>query len=341
MAAILGMGNPLLDISAEVDMALVEKYGLKMADAILAEDQHQPLFAEMAALPNVQYVAGGATQNTIRVSQWMLQKAGATAYMGCIGKDAFGDKMKEATAKDGVLTPYMIDETEATGTCAVLVNGIERSLCTNLKAANNFKVAHLDVPANKALVESAKIIYSSGFFVTVSPESMERACQTAAKQGNTYCLNLAAPFIMQVPPFKQVLVKTMPYVDFLFGNETEAQTWADTEGWETTDISFIATRLSLIPTLKSKPRTVVITQGCDDTIVCVNGIVTRYPVIVLPKEKLVDTNGAGDSYVGGFLAALSEGLPMAKCCAAGAYAASVIVQHSGCAYPAKPDYTMA
>merc|ERR1712110_3345 len=116
-------------------------------------------------------------------------------------------------------------------------------------------------------------------------------------------------------------------------------TWAETEGWETTDIGFIATRLSLIPSAKARKRTVVITQGSDDTIVCIGGHITKYPVIKLPKEKLVDTNGAGDSYVGGFLAALSKGLDMEACCKAGAYAASVIVQQSGCTFPAKPDYT--
>merc|ERR1740123_1526550 len=108
-------------------------------------------------------------------------------------------------------------------------------------------------------------------------------------------MNLSAPFLMQVPPFKAVFVETMPYVDFLFGNETEALTWAETEGWETTNIKFIATRLSLLPSAKSRKRTVVITQGCDPTVVCINGNVSEYPVIALPKEKLVDTNGAGDS----------------------------------------------
>merc|ERR1712203_727262 len=106
-----------------------------------------------------------------------------------------------------------------------------------------------------------------------------------------------------------------------------------------TDIKFIATRLSLIPSSKSRKRTVVITQGCDPTIVCVNGRVSEFPVIALPKEKLVDTNGAGDSYVGGFLAGMVKGLPIADCCKAGAYAASVIVQQSGCTFPAKPDYS--
>jgi len=138
---------------------------------------------------------------------------------------------------------------------------------------------------------------------------------------------------MQVPPFKACFVETMPYVDFLFGNETEAKTWAETEGWETEDIGFIATRLSLIPSAKDRRRTVVITQGCDPTIVAINGHISEYPVVALPKEKLVDTNGAGDAYVGGFLAGLVSGLPIDRCCKAGASAASVIVQRSGCTFP--------
>jgi len=337
--SILGMGNPLLDISAEVDKALLDKYELLPGNAILAEEKHQPLFGEMVQQPNVQYIAGGATQNSIRVAQWMLQTPGSTAYMGCIGKDANGDKLKQACETDGVKASYMVDESTPTGVCATLITGIERSLCTNLNAANNYKASHCQQPENWKLVEEAGIVYSAGFFVTVSPEAIKLASEQKVKDGKIYCMNLSAPFLMQVPPFKKVFVETMPYVDFLFGNETEAATWAETEGWETNDVEFIATRLSLIPSAKSRKRTVVITQGCDPTVVAINGVITKYPVIVLPKEKLVDTNGAGDSYVGGFLAALSKGLDMAACCKAGAYAASVIVQRSGCTFPPKPDYT--
>merc|ERR1712188_134258 len=118
------------------------------------------------------------------------------------------------------------------------------------------------------------------------------------------------------------ILESLPMVDFLFCNETEAATFAETEGWETTDVKFIATRLSLIPLAKGGKRTVVITQGSDPTIVAINGHITEHPILALPKEKLVDTNGAGDSYVGGFLAALSKGLPIEECCKAGAYAAS-------------------
>merc|ERR1712127_178479 len=175
--------------------------------------------------------------------------------------------------------------------------------------ANNYKAEHCKQADNWKVVQGAKIIYSAGFFATVSPEAIKAASAEKAKDG-IYCMNLSAPFLMQVPPFKAVFVETMPFVDFLFGNETEARTWAETEGWETDDVAFIATRLSLIPSQKSRKRTVVITQGCEDTIVAINGKIAMFPVLVLPKEKLVDTNGAGDSYVGGFLAALSKGKSM-------------------------------
>lgn len=44
---------------------------------------------------------------------------------------------------------------------------------------------------------------------------------------------------------------------------------------------------------------VVITQGDQPTIVAVEGKITEYPVKALTKEQLVDTNGAGDAFVGG------------------------------------------
>jgi len=343
MAAILGMGNPLLDISANTDKATMDKYGLEAGGIILAEDKHQPVFKELAAKPDVKYIAGGATQNSIRVAQWMLQTAGSTAYMGCVGKDEYAEKLKAACKADGVDAHYMVNEATPTGTCACLIVDKERSLCTNLSAANEYKVAHAKQPENLKIVEQAKIIYSAGFFITVSPESIELASNQTVKSGAIYCLNLSAPFIVQVPPFRACLEATLPAVDYLFGNETEARAYAEAVGWESEDVEFIATRLSLVPMKdkggKSCQRKVVITQGCEATVVAVKGVVTKYPIIKLDAAKIVDTNGAGDAFVGGFLAALSKGKDVAACCKAGNHSASIVIQHSGCTYPAKPDYT--
>lgn len=37
----------------------------------------------------------------------------------------------------------------------------------------------------------------------------------------------------------------------------------------------------------------MITQGADPVVVAEDGKVKLFPVILLPKEKLIDTNGAG------------------------------------------------
>merc|ERR1719188_1628337 len=205
------MGNA---IPAEVTQETFDKYGLKPGDAILAEDQHKPLYDELAAMKDVKYIAGGATQNSIRVAQWMLQEPGMTAYMGCIGEDDFGKKLQDACKADGVQAQYLVDKSTPTGKCAVTILDKERSLTTELSAANNYKASHLKEPSQMQVLEKAKVVYSAGFFITVSPESMDIASEKAAEKGAVYCLNLSAPFIVQVPPFRAQLEKLLPTTDY-------------------------------------------------------------------------------------------------------------------------------
>ena len=58
----------------------------------------------------------------------------------------------------------------------------------------------------------------------------------------------------------------------------------------------------------------------------------------IAKDKIVDTNGASDAFVGGFLAALVEGKDLAKCVKCGIWAATKIIQQSGCTFPEKIDF---
>ena len=63
---VTGMCNPLLDISAVVPAAILEKYGVKAGDAVLAEDKHQPVYAELVKDYKVDYMAGGAPTGFLR-----------------------------------------------------------------------------------------------------------------------------------------------------------------------------------------------------------------------------------------------------------------------------------
>ncbi|XP_062227423.1 adenosine kinase 2-like [Phragmites australis] len=86
-------------------------------------------------------------------SQWMLQIPGATSYIGCIGKDKFGEEMKKNAQAAGINAHCYEDENApvGTGTCAVCVVGGERLLIANLSAANCYKSEHLKKPENPQL----------------------------------------------------------------------------------------------------------------------------------------------------------------------------------------------
>jgi len=336
---LMGMGNPLLDISNDVDKSYLEKYDVKLDSAILAEEKHVPIYDELRKMDGVKYIAGGATQNSIRVAQWMIGEAGQTAYMGCIGKDDFGQQLKDCATSDGVLVHYMEDEETPTGTCAVLVCEGERSLIANLAAANNFKETHLETSKAKEIVASASIYYSAGFFLTVSVESLLTVTKQAATENKIFCLNFSAPFIIDF--FADQVAAALPYADYVFCNESEAEAYGKKHGIgdDGKDLQAVALKVCGMPkTNGARGRTVIFTQGSKSTIVAKDGKVTEYAVTPLAPEALVDTNGAGDAFVGGFLAMLCKGESLEKCVNAGHWAAGVVIQNSGCCFPEKCEY---
>ncbi len=87
----------------------------------------------------------------------------------------------------------------------------------------------------------------------------------------------------------------------------------------------------------------VITQGSQATIVAVGGAdgasapgAGTYAVPAVNKAEIVDTNGAGDAFVGGFMSAYIKGQPLARCVDAGHYVAGVVIRRSGPTYPDVP-----
>lgn len=336
----MGMGNPLLDISAEVEQDILDKYDVKMDNAILAEEKHVPIYDELVKSYSPQYIAGGATQNSIRVAQWIMTangKPGESAYMGCVGTDAFGKQLEDCAAADGVKVHYMKDESTPTGTCAVLVKGGERSLVANLAAANNFKPSHLETPEARAIYESASVYYIAGFFLTVSVDSLKIVAEHALANGKTFCLNLSAPFIIDF--FADQVATALEYADYLFCNESEAAAYGKKHGLGE-DLKEVALKIAAGPKKGSTPRTVIFTQGSDSTIVACGGKVEEYKVVPLPKEELVDTNGAGDAFVGGFLAGLLAKKDVGDCVEAGHWAARFIIQQSGCTLTKACEYKL-
>ena len=238
-------------------------------------------------------IAGGAAQNTARGAQYILQP-NSTLYIGAVGKDKYADILRSACEKAGLKTEYLEVPDVPTGRCGVIITGRDRSLCTHLAAANEYKIEHLRRPEIWSLVQKAKVYFVGGYHLTVCPPAILALGEEAAKEDKPFVLSLSAPFIPMF--FKEPLEQTSPYWDYVIGNETEARGWAEGQGKETRDVKEIAKLMAELPKKNgTRKRTVVITQGTDPTVVVVQGEsdVKEYPVHKIDDKDICDTNGAG------------------------------------------------
>lgn len=221
--SVFGLGNPLLDLQTK-SPELLEKYGLKANDAILAEEKHEPLYDEVMKKSDVEYTAGGAAQNALRGASYMMAP-NSTVYVGCVGKDKYAEQLTASNDREGLRAEYLIDETTPTGTCAVILSNNDRSLCTRLGAANNYKLEHLKSPEIWKFVEGAKFFYVGGFHLTVCVPAILALGEHAAENNKVFIMNLSAPFLAQF--FKEQMDSVAPYWDYLIGNESEALAYAE------------------------------------------------------------------------------------------------------------------
>ncbi|AAS50933.1 ABR161Cp [Eremothecium gossypii ATCC 10895] len=323
------LGNPLLDISATVDPEYLERYSLKSNDAILVDaagdDGRMKIFDEMLEFPGMRYVAGGAAQNTARGAAYVLGRD-QVAYFGCVGRDQFSEKLMSANKAAGVSTFYQEEPEISTGKCAVMITGHDRSMVTDLGAANHFKPEHLDKHWN--VVESAKMFYVGGFHLTVSPEAIVKLGKHAQENGKPFVLNFSAPFIPQF--FRSALEQVLPYTTHIIANESEAASYAESFGLDCDREDLVSIAKHVIG---DSSRTVVFTHGLEPTIVVSPAGEAAYPVHPVDKEKIVDTNGAGDAFAGGFVAALVQGRDLPTAVDMGQWLAALSIQEFGPCYP--------
>eukprot|EP01105_Mastigella_eilhardi_P012214 TRINITY_DN2802_c0_g1_i1.p1 TRINITY_DN2802_c0_g1~~TRINITY_DN2802_c0_g1_i1.p1 ORF type:complete len:550 (-),score=182.50 TRINITY_DN2802_c0_g1_i1:91-1740(-) len=343
MAALVGIGNPLLDTSINTTTAMLDKYHLNRGEAILASPCHMPLFPEVMADPNVACIPGGSALNAMRAFQWMSQRPFQSAFIGSVGQDSNGQLLKRIVAEAGVTSLFMETTAEPTGVCAVLVTDKERNLVTNLGAAEKFQHNHYLSPLVQKYVTDAKVLYTEGFFLTVSCESLVAIGEHASATNKPFAFNLSAEFLITVDPFFQSMQKVMPYVDFLFCNHTEALTFGKRLSFSQ-DLEVLAQQIANLPKKNMKrQRTVIITRGAEATIVCYTGKVLKMAVPRCTKEEIVDTNGAGDSFVGGFLSELVPGvmlddIDIRACVRSAQYCAMQCIKVAGCNFHGLPQY---
>ncbi|KAI1168541.1 Ribokinase-like protein [Nemania serpens] len=103
--------------------------------------------------------------NTARGAQYLLP-ANSVVYLGGVGDDKYAAILRDAVKQVGLRVEYRVDPKTPTGRCGVVITDDNRSLCTDLAAANLYDVDHLRSPEIWALAENADFYYVGGYHFT-------------------------------------------------------------------------------------------------------------------------------------------------------------------------------
>lgn len=238
-----------------------------------------------------------------------LAKMGADVSMvGGVG-DAFGEELIRTLAGYGVNTDYVRRYPDVSSGIAVIVvaDGDNRII---LDSGANGKV-------DRALVDEAFRKAAPGDYLVVQLEigmdTVRYAMARAKELGMVTVLNPA--------PAAELPADIFENCDFFMPNQTEAAYYTGIYPVDEQSARRCAAELG-----QKGVRNVVITMGEEGSA----GIFgDRFVKISAARVKAVDTTAAGDTYVGAFVSALSEGAPMEQAMQFAGAAASISVTRSG------------
>ncbi|TVR66157.1 MAG: hypothetical protein EA427_16755 [Spirochaetaceae bacterium] len=127
---VYGIGNPLMDVLAEVEEAELRELALKKGTMALIDDETGENILRFLGDRDRTYQSGGSCPNTINT----LAALGVAASLsGCVGMDELGAKYTERLLDDGVVSDVTA-RAGVTGTSIILVTpDAERTMGTRRK----------------------------------------------------------------------------------------------------------------------------------------------------------------------------------------------------------------
>ena len=337
--SLIALGNPIVDITVSIDKDTLQNYGLEYRGTIFCNEKTQKFLDELDKKPIVTYTPGGSVMNTLRVCSWILNMNQSESgrhritMLGAVGNDIYKDKIFNSL-KDAKVEPMLEILQERTSRCGVGIYKKDRCLVPDIQASKKLTKEFIEEKLDS--IYQHDILLIEGYYLKENFDLCKFLCQEFKKQNKLVILTLSAVCIVQYHIDKIKEIADMS--DMVIGNMEETEVFAGGK-----NAIFQDTYEKVHKMLSPRNRLLVVTCGSHG-VYCskynyqsmrLDLILQCFPNFV-KNDEIVDLNGAGDAFLGGFLAMYLKGNTNNKlfsCCKAGNDAASVILRNVGCTYP--------
>ena len=337
--SVIALGNPIVDITVQIDKDTIQNYGLEWGRTVFNNDLTQKFLDDINKKPIVTYTPGGSIMNTLRVCSWCLHmnQNDAGKYkitmLGAVGNDVYKDKIINSL-KEAKVEPLLEFKQQKTSICGVGIYKKDRCLVPDIQASKNISKEFIEDKKNE--IFNHEVLLIEGYFLRENFDLCKFLCEEFNREQKLVILTLSAVTIVQ--QYLDKIKEIANMCDMIIGNMEETEVLAGGK-----NAVFQETYEKVHKILSPRNRLLVVTCGSHG-VYCskynyksmrLELILQCFPNFV-KNDEIVDLNGAGDAFLGGFLAMYLKGNRdnrLFSCCRVGNDAASVILRNVGCTYP--------
>ena len=307
---IVGIGNAIVDLIAEVDDSYLEKNSINKGSMSLVDYDVSNRIGNEVDI--VKTIPGGSVANSIVcIAQQNLK----TVFIGKVNQDELGKKFAKGLAEENV--EFKITKSLAnkhTARCIILVSpDAERTMNTYLGVSQELKEEDVDLN----IIEESSILYLEGYLWDLdnAKKAIKKSISTAINSETKIAFSISDAFC--VDRFREEFIDLVNNsADIIFANESEIKSL-----FETNELN------DAIKKCQDTKKIFAVTLGDKGA-----KIIYKNEVIDIKAEvinKLVDTTGAGDLFAAGFLTQYIKSQDLEASGKLGVKMASIIIQKFG------------
>ncbi|WP_122838301.1 ribokinase [Pseudomonas viridiflava] len=238
------------------------------------------------------------------------------SMVGCVGNDAYGTALRDALVAEQIDCQAVSTVEGSSGVALIVVDDNSQNAIVIVAGANGALTPAV-IGCFDAVLQAADVIICQ---LEIPDASVGHALKRARELGKTVILNPA-------PASRPLPADWYANIDYLIPNESEATALSGVPVDSLDSAKVAAARLIALGAGK-----VIITLGAQGSLFASGSRLEHFPA---PAVKAIDTTAAGDTFVGGFAAALANGQDEAAAIRFGQVAAALSVTRAG-AQPSIP-----